>query len=109
MPNVGEMTKKEIVARLKELGAKFDSESLKNELENILVAAEKKAEKKPEPPKEEVKKDEESKASGKITAQDLKNFPPLKEGYKAVRMTQEQAKNLQCWYDPKVGIGVIKG
>jgi len=106
------MSKKEIIKRLKELGVDFDPNALKNELENVLVAAEKESKPTPEGPKAEAPKEE--KAVGKITAGDLKNFPPILPGQKDIRVTIAETKELRdqgilCGHDPKSGIARIKG
>lgn len=109
------MNKNAIIKKLKDLGVDFDPNALKNELENVLVAAEKeKGKPTPGQLKAEATKPEEVKPSGKITAEDLKNFPPILPGQKDIRATIAEVKELRdqgilCGHDPKSGVARIKG
>lgn len=107
------MNKKEIIKKLDELGVAYDPKANKGELENVLNAAIKESGQ-AEPAEEataEVK--EEVKKSGKITKQDIVNFPAIQSGQKDVRVTNAEAKELRdkgvlCGHDPKSGVARIK-
>lgn len=109
------MNKKEIIKKLDELGVAYDPKANKGELENVLNAAIKESGQ--AEPAEEATADAsakvEEKKSGKITKQDIVNFPAIQSGQKDVRVTNAEAKELRdkgvlCGHDPKSGVARIK-
>lgn len=99
------MTKKEIVERLEELKIDFDPETNKNELENVLAAAEKEVEAVVEPTPE----------APEIEKEKLKNYG---EGLKQLKVTHAEMEAMRpqlVGYIPNKedpysgGIAIIKG